>query len=113
MQQSVPLGQSFWTMAPNASLGLAPWPLEFLAEQGPAPVVPLGIHAAGRPRLNAQAALSELVGIHPAARRGSLGCCSHGVLSVSGRGWNGLACPIDPLYDRGFCPRGRGPRAAV
>lgn len=53
---------SFWRTAPNASLGLAPWPPEFLAQQGAAPVVPLGLHAAGRPRLSTQAALSELVG---------------------------------------------------
>ena len=52
----------FWGTAPNASLGLAPWPPEFLAQQGPAPVVPLGLHAAGRPRISMQAALSELVG---------------------------------------------------
>ena len=51
-----------WGTAPNASLGLAPWPPEFLAQQGPAPVVPLGLHAAGRPRITMQVALSELVG---------------------------------------------------
>jgi hypothetical protein len=52
-----------WGVAPNASLGLAPWPREFLEQQGPAPVVPLSIHAAGRARLNIQVALSELVGV--------------------------------------------------
>jgi len=54
-------GRSFWATTPNAAMGLAPWPWDFLAQQGPAPVVPLSIHAVGRPRLNIQAALGERV----------------------------------------------------
>ena len=66
----VPPAQDFWSTAPNGPLGLALWPLEFIAVQGPTPVVVLSIHAAGRQRLHTQVSLSELVGrvqLHAAA----------------------------------------------
>ena len=63
----VPPEKGFWSTAPDGPLGLEPWPAEFTAVQGPASVVVLSIHAAGRPRKNTQMSLSTRVQLHAAA----------------------------------------------
>jgi hypothetical protein len=54
-------GATFWTLAPNGALGLAPWPADFVQMQGPPPQVKLTAHFPGRQRAVLSARLTDLV----------------------------------------------------
>ena len=56
------MGATFWSLTPNGALGLEPWPTDFVAKQGPLPVVTLTAHFPGRQRAVLSARLTEPVG---------------------------------------------------